>query len=138
MRNDFILQQHMPYVQMISKALDFSESMLIRSTTLYPFAVCTTRNEINCVLLPSEVQFAQTKMIEALQAHMESQKGLSTESASLLVYDATVDQGTSPDTQALVFTITDTQGHNSVIMYSYRRSPNGIIFGQPFTCDFSD
>lgn len=141
MHSHLILQQHLPYAHMISNALDFCESMLARSDTLYPFALVTDNNsnsDISCIFIPHKDQRVQPHMIESLQKQIETHKVLGSESASVLVYAAEITHPNSTESNALVFTITDSQGQNTVSIYPYKHVQNGITISQPCTCNFSD
>lgn len=138
MKSRLILQQHMPYAQMLEKALDFCESMLKHTPTLYPFALLNIAGVTHSIFVPNTNQLAQPKMIESLQTHIDAHKVAGLPSTSLLGYAATVSHPHSGDSDALVFTITDTQGQNTVIIYPYTHIESGINVGQPYTCDFSD
>lgn len=138
MNKSLILKQHMPYAQIISKALAFSQSMLTYSCTLYPYAVLSIDNDINCVFVPSDGQEASSGMIEDLQQQINERKLFAENAVSLLVYSATVTHPDRSSSDALVFTITDSQGQNTVTIYPYNRNKTGIKFYRPYTCDFSD
>lgn len=138
MKNRFILQEHVPYSDMLTRALDFCESMLTRSCTLYPFAVINVDNSIQCIFVPNADQLAKSHMIEDLQAQLElEQKGVK-DSANLIVYAAKVTQADDTRSDALVFTINDSQGQNTVTIYPYRHVASGIKIDKPYTCNFPD
>jgi hypothetical protein len=138
MKERFILQQHLPLAHMISGALDFCESMLLRSDMLYPFALICTNNEIHSIFANDEGQLAHGAMIESLQAQIQAHKNIEPRYASVLVYAADIKQASIPDTDALVLTITDSQGHNTIALYPFTRVNSGIKISQPCTCDFPD
>lgn len=133
-----ILPHHMPLADMIREALDFCESMLMRSGTLHPFALLTANNDIHCVFLPHTDQAAPSNMIESLQAQLKDHTKLDTDYTSVLVYAADVNHPSAVESDALVFTITDTQGHNTITLYPYKRTSKGIDISHPCTCDFLD
>lgn len=133
-----ILPQHMPLAHMISEALDFCESMLARSAVLHPFALLTANNDIHCVFVPHTNQLAQSNMIESLQQQLQNHLKYDIEHASVLVYAADINHPGAAENDALVFTITDTQGHNTITLYPYQRTPKGIKISQPCTCNFLD
>jgi hypothetical protein len=140
MRSRLILQQHMAHAQMINKALKFCESMLTRSDLLYPFALLCEQNHTTCIFTPHSSQLAPPQMIESLQTQIERYQKLSNnqQSVSLLVYCATVSQPKSPDCDVLVMLVSDSQKQNTIAIYPYQQSSNGIKISQPYTCDFSD
>lgn len=132
------LEQHLPLVNMISIAKDFCESMLRCSDSLYPFAVMATNTDVRCIFTPCEGQYAQTNMIESLQTQIEGYKSLDLDLASLLVYAADIVHPDNSESKALVFTITDTQGHNNLTIYPFERTKTGLVIRKPSTCDFLD
>lgn len=138
MKNRLILQQHALYTSMIENALDFCKAMLARSCTVYPFALITIENDIRCVFAPYTDQKATPLMIEDLQAQLDLRQKIAKNSVNLLVYSATVTHPNATESDALVFTINDTQGHNTLTIYPYQLIPSGIKIQQPYTCDFSD
>lgn len=77
-------------------------------------------------------------MIEDLQAQLDLRQKIAKNSVNLLVYSATVTHPNATESDALVFTINDTQGHNTLTIYPYQLIPSGIKIKQPYTCDFSD
>jgi hypothetical protein len=141
MRPQLILQQHSSYSYLINNALHFCESVLRHTDVLYPFALLadnTPKSEISCIFIPHNDQLAQPHMIESLQAQIETQKVMGVEYVSVLVYAAAVNQANTAAAEALVFTITDTQGHNTVAIYPYEHVENGIKISPPCTCNFLD
>ncbi|MFT6270241.1 MAG: hypothetical protein ACJAVV_003070 [Alphaproteobacteria bacterium] len=141
MKTRLNLQQPLPYALMIGKALDFCEFMLTRSEILYPFALVTDNNnhsDVNCIFVPHKNQLAQPHMIESLQEQIETHKTLTADSASVLVYAAEITHPNATEPEALVFTITDSQGHNTVSIYPYKHVKGGIKISHPCTCNFSD
>lgn len=138
MKNRFILQELVPYSDMVARALDFCESMLVRSCTLYPFAVITIENEIHCVFVPNADQIAKPHMIEDLQAQLELEQDTAKDSANLIVYAANVTQVDCTETDALIFAINDSQGHNTVTIYPYEHVASGIKIATPYSCNFPD
>lgn len=147
LKNSLILKQHMPYAAMISKAIDFSEWMLSNTGTLFPFAVLTIGNDLQCVFAPADGQDATAGMIEELGVRIAEQKIYAEEAVGVLVYSATVcanhkhshSKGAfTEETDAIVLTISDSAGKNTVTIYPYTRTPRGIIIAKPYTCDFSD
>lgn len=138
MKDRLILQQHMPYSTMINEALAFCEFMLAHSPTLYPFALMSADNALHCIFLPASDQHAKPQMIESLQSQIESSRNPNTQTSALLVYSAILRDSEEDDTDALVFTITDSQGHNTITIYPYEHQQDGIRLKPPYTCDFSD
>lgn len=138
MKNRLILKEHVPYADMVECALDFCESMLVRSCTLYPFAVITSDSDIRCIFVPNTGQLAKSHMIEDLQAQLEVEQKAVKDSTNLIVYAATVAQADNTEGDALVFTINDSQGHNTLTIYPYKHIASGIKIGQPYTCNFPD
>lgn len=138
MKNSLILQQHLAYSVMIENALDFCSAMLTRSSTMYPFAATAQDSNIDCIFVPSPDQKATPHMIEDLQAQLDSHHKAAKNAVNLLVYSATVTQPEGTESDVLVFTLNDTQGHNTVTIYPYQHVPSGIKISQPYTCNFSD
>ena len=138
MNKSLILKQHIPYAQIIAKALAFSETMLSQSNTLYPYAVLSIDNDINCVFVPSDDQQASKGMIEELQEQINERKLFAQNAVSLLVYSATVTRPDRSVSDALIFTITDSQGQNTVTVYPFKRTQAKLKIYTPYTCDFSD
>ena len=133
-----ILPQHMHLANMISEALDFCESVLLQSPTLHPFALVSDNSDIHCVFVEHDDQLAQSNMIESLQTQLEMHTSSNSDYTSLLVYCADIHDASSHTSDALVFTITDTQGHNTITLYPYKRTRDGLQISQPSTCDFLD
>ena len=133
-----ILQQHIPYAATISRSLDFCVTMLSRSNVLYPFALLSIDNDLHSVFVPSNTQHARGGMIEDLQAQIDERKLFAENAISILVYSATVTHPNRKESDALVLTITDTQGHNTVTIYPFKQIETGIKIYTPYTCDFSD
>ena len=77
-------------------------------------------------------------MIEELEMRIDERKVFAELSVSLLVYSATIKHATRKTTDAMVFTITDSAGNNTLTVYPYTRAPKGVKFERPYTCDFSD
>ena len=138
MKQNLILRQHIPFASMIYKALDFCEIMLSQSSTLYPFAVLSIENDVQCIFTPTSNQNASEGMIEDLQLRINERKLFSESTVSLLVYSALIEHPGESDTDALVFTITDSAGKNNVTIYPYSVTNYGITVSKPYTCDFSD
>lgn len=138
LKSGMILRHHIPYAATIKRTLDFCENMLSRSHVLYPFAVLSIDNDLHCVFVPSETQHAETGMIEKLQGRINERKLFAENAVSLLVYSATVMHPNKKEIDAIVFTITDSQGHNTVTIYPYKHVETGIKIYAPYTCDFSD
>ncbi len=138
LKSGMILKQHIPYAATINRALDFCENMLVRSRVLYPFAVLSIDNDLHCIFVPSETQHAESGMIEQLQERINERKLFAENAVSLLVYSATVMNPNKREVDALVFTITDKQGQNTVTIYPYKHVETGIKIFAPYTCDFSD
>lgn len=132
------MQQHLPLAHMIGGALDFCESMLSRSDMLYPFALISANNEIQSIFSPHEGQLAHSSMIESLQTQISAHKSIEPEYSSVLVYAADIRQSSIIEKDALILTITDSQGHNTITLYPYTRVKGGIKISQPCTCDFPD
>lgn len=133
-----ILHQHAPFASMMCKAIAFCETMLSISDVLYPFAVLAIDNDIQCVFTPNSEQEATEGMIEELEVRINERKVFAESAVSLLVYSATIKHATRESTDAIVFTITDSAGKNTVTVYPYALTLNGIKFEKPYTCDFSD
>lgn len=138
MGNRFILQEHVPYSDMVTCALDLCESMLSHSCTLYPFAVIKVDNYLQCIFVPNTDQLAKPHMIEDLQAQLELEQEGVKDSANLIVYAANVTQSNDTQTDALVFAINDSEGQNTVTIYPYRHLASGIKIEKPYTCNFPD
>ena len=138
MKNRFILKEHAPYSDMVARALDFCESILVRTCTLYPFAVITVNDDIHCIFVPNADQLASSHMIEDLQSQLEAEQKVAKDSANLIVYAANVMQADNTQSDALVFMINDSQGYNTLTIYPYSHVAGGIKIGQPYTCNFPD
>jgi len=116
-KNSLILKQHLPYADMINRALDFSASMLSRSKTLYPFAVLSANNDMSCLFASNDNQYAESGLIEELQQQITQQNLLLENTIGVLVYSANVIHPNTKESDALVFTITDSQGHNLSLIH---------------------
>lgn len=138
MKHSLILKQHIPFAEMILKALDFSEVILTRSASLYPFAVLSIDNDVQCIFSQENKQLADTGMIEDLQNRINERKLFAESAISLLVYSATITEPNHLQTDALVLTMTDSSGKNNVTIYPYTLKQCNILFAKPYTCDFSD
>lgn len=133
-----ILQQHVPFASMVYKALAFSETMLSMSNVLYPFAVLNVGSDMQCVFTPNTEQEATHGMIEELEARINERRVFAQAAVSLLVYSATIKHTVRGTTDAIVFTIIDSAGKNTVTVYPYAVTSSGIKIEKPYTCDFSD
>lgn len=138
MKSGLALFHHLSHASMIIRALDFSKVLLSQSSVIYPFAVLSIKQQCSCIFTKSESQYSTSNMIESLQTQIENKKSVFKHASSLLVYPAEIVQPNSEKADALVFTITDTQGQNSVSIYPYKRVQTGIHILSPYTCDFSD
>jgi hypothetical protein len=160
MKHSLLLKHHIPYAAMICKALDLCEIMLARCDTIYPFAALTMENDTQCVFTPSVSQDATSGLIEELEMRIAERQMYAESSVSLLVYCATISTGKgskasaygadimsrkpsmtqsfSPETDALVFNITDSAGKNNVTIYPYSFINGKVCIHKPYTCDFSD
>ena len=133
-----ILQQHIPYAGVIEKSLDFCQDLLCRSNILYPFALLSIDCDLHCVFVPNHSQHTTGGLIEDLQAQIDERKLFAENAVSLLVYTATVTHPNKEESDAIVMTITDSQGYNTVTIYPYKKVQTGIKIFAPYTCDFSD
>ena len=133
-----ILNQHIPYAEVIKRTLDFCDTMLSHSSVMYPFAVLSIDNDLHSVFVPSDHQYANPGMIEKLQSRINERKLFAENAVSILVYTATVTNLQKQESEALVFTLTDSQGQNTVTIYPYKHVNTGIKIFSPYTCDFPD
>jgi hypothetical protein len=139
-----IMKQQVQYTSMIDRALKLCDVMLSRSETLYPFAVLSIDKQIHCVFLddtdfqnqhPNGAHFG---MIEKLERQLALGKIQAQSAIGMLVYAATITSPQQEENDALMFSICDANGENTLILYPYRFEVKSIKIGKPFTCDFSD
>ncbi|MEM0912292.1 MAG: hypothetical protein AAGJ37_15055 [Pseudomonadota bacterium] len=138
MKTNMILEQNIPFASLINSALDLCKVMLSKSTTLYPFAVVSIDNDVQCVFTATQEQEARAGMIEELEQQLSYRRLMAKDAVGILVYAATVAEPGRQNSSALVFSITDSGGKNTVTVYPYEQSKSAISLGRPFTCDFSD
>lgn len=138
MSNKLILQQHIPFADIIITALDFAKSMLSHSKRLYPFAVVAEANQVTCVFTPDTAQTARECMIEELQQQIDVRNQRHQHLTSILVYAASIQHPNKGDSDALVFNISDAQGQNTVTVYPFKHTQSGILIYPPYSCDFFD
>nr|WP_241664429.1 hypothetical protein [Ningiella ruwaisensis] len=136
MKPNMILKQNIPYAALIYSALDVCELMLARSSTLYPFAVVSIENDIQCVFTDTKDEHAQSGMIEVLEERLAEHRIIAENAISVLVYAATITTQKATESEAIVFNITDSNGENTVTLYPYIQQKNTIRLGTPFTCNF--
>ena len=144
MNHKMILKQQVQYASMIDRALNLCEAMLSRSQTLYPFAVLSIDKQIQCIFLddddynhkhPNGSHFG---MIEKLERQLASGKKQANSAIGMLVYAATIRSPQQGENDALMFSICDANGENTLTLYPYEFEVNSIKIGKPFTCDFPD
>lgn len=128
----------MPYAAVINLALEFCTTMLTRSSVLYPFAVFSEEDQNHSIFIPSDNQYAGSDMIEALQSQIDERRTHSENGVSVMVYCASVSHPNQVETDALILTITDSDGHNTVTVYPYQNIETGLKISAPYTCDFPD
>jgi hypothetical protein len=133
-----ILQQNIPYAALIYQAMDLCGVMLARSNTLYPFAVMSVDNHIQCVFSSNLEEHAKSGMIEDLSRKLRDQRLLVSNAISVLVYAATISTQHGQESDAIVVNITDSNAQNTITLYPYIYESDAIKLGAPFTCDFSD
>ncbi|MFC4700367.1 hypothetical protein ACFO4O_09380 [Glaciecola siphonariae] len=138
LKPNMILKQNIPYAALIYSALDLCDIMLTRSSTLYPFAVMSIDNDVQCVFTPNLNEHPQNGMIEDLSAQCREQRLLAENAISVIVYCATISTPQGDESDAIVFNITDSNDKNTVTLYPYEHDTNAIKLGIPFTCDFAD
>jgi len=144
LKHKMILKQQVQYASMIDRALNLCEVMLTRSETLYPFAVLSIDKQIQCVFLDDEdyknqhTSGAQFGMIEKLERQLAKGKVQANSAIGMLVYAATIRTSQEEEKDALMFSICDANGENTLTLYPYEFEVNSIKIGKPFTCDFSD
>jgi hypothetical protein len=143
-KHKMIMKQQVQYTSMIDRALKLCDVMLSRSETLYPFAVLSIDKQIHCVFLddtdfqnqhPNGAHFG---MIEKLERQLALGKIQAQSAIGMLVYAATITSPQQEENDALMFSICDANGENTLILYPYRFEVKSIKIGKPFTCDFSD
>lgn len=139
-----ILKQQLQYSNMINKSLSLCEIMLSRSETLYPFAMLSKDNELQCVFLEDQdcntqhPNGAHFGMIEKLERQIAIYKLQDKSAVGMLVYAAIISTPTQQESDGLMFSICDADGENTLTLYPYEFELNSIKIGKPFTCDFSD
>ena len=133
-----ILKQNIPYAALIYSALDLCDIMLARSDILYPFAVVSIENDVQCVFTKSLEDLPTGGMIEDLETQLCEQRMMAENIISILVYAAVITTPQGKESDAIVFNITDSDGKNTVTLYPYTHELNTIRLGAPFTCNFSD
>lgn len=138
MKTNMILKQNIPFANLINTALDLCNVMLSKSETLYPFAVVSIDNDVQCVFTATQEQEARSGMIEDLEQQLSYRRLMAKDAVGILVYAATIAEPGGQHSNALVFSITDTGGKNTITVYPYSQNPTSISLGRPFTCDFSD
>lgn len=138
MKHRLILKQHLPFAAMIHSALDFCETMLSQSSTLYPFAVLSIDHDVQCIFTPHHDHQDTTGLIENLQERVSERKLFVESAHSLIGYCATIEQESDSQSDAVVFCISHSDGNNNLTIYPYQRMKTGISFGQPYVCNFSD
>lgn len=133
-----ILKQNIPYAALIYSALDLCDIMLARSSILYPFAVVSIDNDVQCVFTDSRGEHAKGGLIEDLSTQLSDLRLLAENSISVLVYAAVIATPEGEESDAIVFNITDTNDQNTVTLYPYMCERDTLKLGVPFTCDFAD
>lgn len=133
-----ILKQNIPYAALIYSALDLCDIMLRHSNTVYPFAVMSIDNDVQCVFSAQKDHELASGLIEDLSAQTRDLQMLSENAISVIVYCATVASPKGKESDAIVFNITDSNGKNTITLYPYKHEAHAIVLGTPFTCDFAD
>jgi hypothetical protein len=143
-KHKMIMKQQVQYASMIDRALNLCEVMLSRSETLYPFAVLSIDKQIHCVFLDDtdyqnqHLNGAHFGMIEKLERQLAIGKIQAKSAIGMLVYAATITSPQQEENDALMFSICDANGENTLTLYPYEFEVNSIKIGKPFTCDFPD
>jgi hypothetical protein len=138
LKPNMILKQNIPYAALIYSALDVCDIMLARSNTLYPFAVVSIDNDMQCVFTDNLNEHAHSGLIEDLARQLRDRRLLAENAISVLVYAATIATPEGKESDAIVFNITDSNGKNTVTLYPYIQEIDAIKLGVPFTCNFAD
>lgn len=144
MKQHMILKEHIQHAEIIDKALQLCQVMLARGETLYPFAAISIDTDIQCLFLEEqELQQmhpngAHFSMIEKLERLINIHKIQAKNAVGILVYAATLKTEDTEDADALVLSLCDYDGENTLTIYPYEYEIDSIIIGKPYTCDFSD
>ena len=77
-------------------------------------------------------------MIEKLEQQLQLYKMQTKSTIGMLVYAATIRTPDKEEKDGLMFSISDSNGENTLTLYPYEFEQNSITIGKPFTCDFSD
>ena len=144
MKQHMILKEHIQHAEIIDKALSLCQAMLARGETLYPFAAISIDNDIRCLFLDeveglhSHASGANFGMIEKLERLISINKIQAKNAVGLLVYAATLTTDDNQESDALVLSMCDGDGENTLTLYPYEFCESGIDIGRPYSCDFSD
>ena len=144
MKHKMLLKNQAGHASIIDQALSLCEIMLSRSETLYPFAVISLDNDVQCLFLEDEdcdnkhPNGAHFGMIEKLERKIATLKIQTRSAIGMLVYAATIRTPSQQENDGLMFSICDASGENTLTLYPYEFELNSIKIGKPFTCDFSD
>ncbi|MBF7071974.1 hypothetical protein ISG33_00990 [Glaciecola sp. MH2013] len=139
-----ILKEHIQHAELIDKALTLCETMLSHCEMLYPFAVLSVDDQVQCLFLddsdtknqhPNGASFG---MIEKLERLININKIHAENAVGLLVYAATLRSEDNNETDGLMFSLCDSNGENTLSLYPYSYEGDSIALGKPYTCDFSD
>ncbi len=133
-----MLKENIPYANLIYSALDLCKIMLAKSAQLFPFAVVSIDNDVQCVFSQFEGESAQAGMIEELQDQVSNIRLTASNTIGILVYAATVSNPNGNESDALVISITDSSGNNTITLYPYTLRDNTVELSSPFTCNFLD
>lgn len=133
-----ILQENMRYASLITRALDFCEVCLTHTTSLYPFALVSINNTTQSIFVEDECELSSSKMIEELETLIKQKIGQPETSIGLLVYAVTVMTPENQQSDAVMMSISDSTGANTMTIYPYQRNQGKIVIGTPYTCDFSN
>ena len=133
-----VLKENMRFAELIKQALDFSELCLNKSDSLYPFALMSIDNAFECIFLDNEEDPVPNNMIEKLEAKVSNRMIHTQSCMAVVVYAISVVGQNSHCSDALMFSISDSSGANTMTIYPYKRVNKTIRFKPPYTCDFSN
>ncbi|MFC3121026.1 hypothetical protein [Agaribacter flavus] len=136
MKQNKMLKENIPYAKLIYSALDLCEAMLSKSALLYPFAVVSIDNDVQCLFTHYENRDAQQGMIEELEEQIGTIRLTANNTVGVLVYAATIAAPNGEESDALVFSISDSANNNTITLYPYTLGDNTVELSKPYTCDF--
>lgn len=138
MKTRTILEQQNQFAPMISMGLDFSEIILKRYQSLYPFALCSVGSSVQSIFPPAGYGDYEHNIIEQLQGNIARIQATTTSTACLMVYAVSTLFENGEFKDALIFSISDTDLKNTLTMYPYSLNNGDVVFEMPYTCDFYD